>query len=575
MNGEKLETGATGATGTRLADCDRLLAGAIDAPPGLREAVRAAAGRLREPMRVAVVAQIKRGKSTLVNAMLRQDVAPTAQLEATFTVSEFYAAAEPVVTVHFNDGAPPLPVAPEDFRSYTVNDPKQVALLRRIRKVEYGISNSLLERFRLLDTPGLGSIYLADSQHTLRTLGVEGFLDPEEQARLERALGRVGRTAADLHDDTVQAIDGADAILYLFDRGLNQRDASVVARFLGPLGPSLSALKVIGVLSRCDQSYWPGNEASGADLLSTDPLVEGREIAARRMAQPEMRRMFFRILPVAAIVSAGALTMDEERLSWLDELAGVEPQLLAVALSDANWFAKAPRLNGIGLPLTARAALIASLGGWGTLKAALYRRDGVPAAELRERLDSDSGVAVVRQTLVEHFGNRAAALKLDQALREISKRITVIRMAALRAKSAAAPVVNDVAAILEQIRLSDAELPEITVLENYYQDRLDLGERDGRELLRVTGEYGRSVTARLGEPDSTPLPALVKLADDRAGRWANRAEAIGLDGATATAATQISVSYGLLSRRIQTAQRLLAGDESTDDGTESWTSSAS
>jgi len=525
-------------------------------------------------MRVAVVAQIKRGKSTLVNAVLRQDVAPTAQLEATFTVSEFYTASQARVTVHFNDGAAPLRVDSGDFRSYTINDPKQASLLRRIRKVEYGIPNSLLDRFRLLDTPGLGSVYHVDSQNTLLALGVEGFLDAEEQARLEKVLGQVGRTASDMHDDTVQAIDGADAVLYLFDRGLNQRDASVVARFLGPLGPSLSALKVIGVLSRCDQWYWPSTDP-GADPLTDDPLALGHTIAARRMADPEMRRMFFRILPVAALISAGALALDEERLSWLDELADVEPSRLAAALSDTNLFAKAERVSAVGLSRPARATLIASLGAWGTLKAALYRRDRLSVTELRERLDVDSGVAAVRRTLVEHFGNRAAALKLDQALRDIAHRIAVVRMEAHRSKSAAAPVVHAVAGILEQIRLSDSELPEITLLENYYQDRLDLSETDVAEILRVTGEHGRSVTARLGEPGGTPLSALVKLADDRSGSWANRAEVFGLDGATAAAARQISVSYGLLSRRVQLAQRLLAGDELPDEGMGPWTFSAS
>lgn len=560
--------------GAHLADCERRLASATDAPPGLRQAVRVAAARLGEPMRVAVVAQIKRGKSTLVNAMLRHDVAPTAQLEATFTVSEFYAAPEPQVTVHFNDGAAPQPIAPDDFRSYTVNDPKQAALLRRIRKVEYGLPNSLLGRFRMLDTPGLGSIYQADSQNTLLTLGVDGFLDADEQARLEKVLGQVGRTAADMHHDTVQAIDGADAVLYLFDRGLNQRDASVVTRFLGPLGPSLSALKVIGVLSRCDQWYWPATDAS-ADPLTDDPLTVGRTIAARRMAEPEMRRMFFRILPVAALASAGAIRLNEERLSWLDELGSVEPHRLAVGLSDANWFAKAERVDAIGLPRTARATLIASLGAWGTLKAALYRRDRMPIAELRERLDVDSGVAAVRKTLVEHFGNRATALKLDQALRDLSSRITTVRMEAVRARSAVAPVVGAVAGILEQIRLSDSELPEIAVLDDYYQGRLDLSEPEIAEILRVTGEHGRSVAARLGEPDTTALPTLIKLADDRSGSWANRAEVHGLDGATAAAARQISASYGLLSRRVLTAQRLLAGDEPSDEGAETWTFSAS
>ena len=515
-------------------------------------------------MRVAVVAQIKRGKSTLVNALLREDVAPTAQLEATFTVGEFYHAPESRVTVHFNDTVEPLRVQPEHFRAYTVNDPGQAALLRRVRRVEYGIPNALLRRFRLLDTPGLGSIHHADSANTLMTLGVSGFLDPEEEARLEKVLGQVGRSVSDMHADTLTAIDTTDAILYLFDRGLNQRDASVVTRFLGPLRSSLNALKVIGVLSRCDQWYWPST--TGADPLEHDPLTEGRKIAGRRLADPEISRMFFRIHPVAALASAGAQALAVTELGWLDELAGVEPRQLATALSDANWFSRADQISGVALPKEARGALVTCLGAWGTLKAALYRRDRTPLDELRQRIDIDSGVADVRQTLLEHFGNRSAVIKLDQALRDISGHIDLLRMSAVTARTLLPPVTRDVAGIVERVRLSSSELPELAVLEDYYQGRLDLDEADLAEVLQVTGERGRSVAARLGLPDGTPLAALIAQADARAGAWANRGEVLGLEGSAAAAATQIATSYGLLSARARKARRLLDFDDDLADG---------
>ncbi len=55
-------------------------------------------------MRLAVVGQIKRGKSNLVNALLGEDVAATGQLELTFTVSEFCDAEKRSVCVHYKDG---------------------------------------------------------------------------------------------------------------------------------------------------------------------------------------------------------------------------------------------------------------------------------------------------------------------------------------------------------------------------------------------------------------------------------------------------------------------------------------
>jgi hypothetical protein len=515
-------------------------------------------------MRVAVVAQIKRGKSTLVNALLREDIAPTAQLEATFTVGEFHHAPTPQVTVHFNDTGEPLRVSAGSFRGYTINDPGQAALLRRVRRVEYGIPNPLLRRFRLLDTPGLGSIYHADSANTLMTLGVSDFLGAEDEARLTKVLGQLGRTASDLHADTLTAIDTTDAVVYLFDRGLNQRDASVVTRFLGPLRPSLNALKVIGVLSRCDQSYWPST--AGGDPLEHDPLAEGRKIVERRLAEPEVSRMFFRIHPVAALASAGAQALTDLDLGWLGELVTVEPRRLATALGDANWFARAPTIGGVALPAEARAALVARLGAWGTLKVALYLRDGTPLDELRQRMDVDSGVADVRRTLLEHFGNRSAVLKLDQALLDIKGSVDRLRMSAAPGRRPLPPVTRDVAALVERVRLSSPELPELAVLEDHYRGRLQLDGPDLAEVLRVTGERGRSVAARLGLPDAAPLAELIARADERAGAWANRGEVLGLEGPAATAAAQIAVSYSLLAARVRQASRLLDYDDELADG---------
>ena len=557
--------GVETSAAARLAECERRLAGAADAPPGLLATVRAAAARCRLPMRVAVVAQIKRGKSTLVNSLLGQNVAPTAQLEATFTVGEFFDAPEPRVVVHFTgSGTKPLTVLPERFRAYTINDPEQAALLRRIRRVEFGIPNPLLKRFRLLDTPGLGSVYHADSENTLMTLGVSGFLEAEEERRLKRALGEVGRSAADLHADTVQAIDGADAVVYLFDRALNERDASVVVRFLSPLGPSLNALKVVGVLSRCDQWYWPPVDMDDADALVYDPLAVARRIVGRYLDQPETRRMFFRILPVAALAAAGTAALDDERLGWLDELGAMDPPRLAATLGDANRFASADQITGVRLPRAARAALIAEIGAWGTMKAALYRRDHVDPGELRQLLQRDSGVADVRQMLVEHFGNRSAVLKLDQALRDISSRISKLRRDAATSGSTVPTVVGTVAGIVERIRLEDAEMSEFAILEAFYQGRLDLDQQEVAEILLVSGEQGRSVAARLGVPENTPLPELIALADARSSAWMNRGEVYGFDGATAAASRQIGLSYGRISERIKAARRLLRSDDGTE-----------
>jgi GTPase SAR1 family protein len=549
-----------------LAECERRVAASPDAPQELLTAVQRAGERYNLPMRVALVGQIKRGKSTLVNALLGQDVAPTAHLEATFTVGEFHHAPRPQVVVHFTDlDARPLPVEPEEFRRYTINDPTRIEVLRRIRRVEYGMPNRLLNRFRLLDTPGLGSLHHLDSENTLTALGISGFLDAEEEGKLERTLAAVGRSAGDLHADTVEAIDGADAIIYLFDRALSERDASVIVRFLGPLGPSFNALKAVGVLSRCDQWYWPPVDLPDGNPLDYDPLAVARRVTTRYGRQADVQRMFFRIMPVAALAAAGTIALDGRRLNWLDALGTMEPTKMFSALCDTNRFAQDDRIEGVPLPREARARLMTELGAWGTLKAATYRREGVASEELRSLMLEDSGVGEVRRTVLGHFGNRADVLKLAQALRDISQAVVRLRMQAVRTGTALPNAVGTVAGILERVRLGSGGLSELAVLEDYYRDRLELDPNDLDEVLRVSGEYGRSVTARIGAAEGTPLAELSARADARASAWMNRADVLGLDGATAVAAREIGLSYARLSARIREARRMLLWDDENEE----------
>src|SRR3712207_376113 len=214
MSARSVLTGLARAAGRSQDDLDEL-----------RTALTHAVVRLDEPMRVAVVGQIKRGKSTLVNALLKADVAPTDQLEATFTVGEFHHREEPLVEVELYSETRPRIVTPTEFTRYTVNDPDQLDILRDVRRVRFGLPNPFLRSFRLLDTPGLGSIYGRDSDNTLEMLGLSSFLDPDQIEALNATLGRAGRSVEQLHEESVAAVDSADAVVYLFDRALNERDA--------------------------------------------------------------------------------------------------------------------------------------------------------------------------------------------------------------------------------------------------------------------------------------------------------------------------------------------------------------
>src|SRR6202012_478940 len=114
-------------------------------------------------------------------------------------VSEFCHAAKRSVRVHYKDGTTEGPLPAKALRSLTVRNPDAREKLERIRVVEYQLPNALLKSFRLVDTPGLGSVYGVDSDNSLAYLGVSGDTTAAEQARLHDTLAKMSRTAADVH----------------------------------------------------------------------------------------------------------------------------------------------------------------------------------------------------------------------------------------------------------------------------------------------------------------------------------------------------------------------------------------
>ena len=69
----------------------------------LADSLATAQADLTAPMRVAVIGRVKAGKSTLMNALLGAEVAPTGPVELTYNVNTFVHAPERALTVHFRD----------------------------------------------------------------------------------------------------------------------------------------------------------------------------------------------------------------------------------------------------------------------------------------------------------------------------------------------------------------------------------------------------------------------------------------------------------------------------------------
>ena len=129
--------------------------------------------------KVVVVGEFKRGKSTLLNAMLGTDALPQKVAPCTAVVTVIQYAEAPEVRVAFADGSPEETLSPEEFRSryeLKVEDAETTVQgdFDRFSRVDHAELRYPIElcrhRVELVDSPGLG-------EHRTRTLRTQGFLD--------------------------------------------------------------------------------------------------------------------------------------------------------------------------------------------------------------------------------------------------------------------------------------------------------------------------------------------------------------------------------------------------------------
>lgn len=212
---------AQGDTGTRLEDrlsaATTLLAGVPNRILGVSLAgvqaamaqVVAARERLARPLTIAIMGEFSAGKSTFVNALLGQTVAPMGVLPTTSTINVFRRGPTGGARVHYRDGRIAT-LAPEDVEPFLHGlDDAEAA---RIRHVEIERAGGRVGAASVVDTPGLNAL---DAFH-------------EQVAR--------------------EFLDEADAVVWLFSA--TRSGAATEAGMLSTL--RAGGRQVLGVLNKVD-----------------------------------------------------------------------------------------------------------------------------------------------------------------------------------------------------------------------------------------------------------------------------------------------------------------------------------
>jgi hypothetical protein len=451
--------------------------------PSAREALASALARLDEPLRVAIAGKIKAGKSTLLNAMVGEELAPTDAGECTRIVTWYRDGPSYRVLLHLVDG-PPVQ-RPFDRVSGVI----RIDLGRPAEQVDHlevDVPSRRLREHTLIDTPGIASL---STEVSLRTLS---FLEADE----ERAAQ-------------------ADAVIYLL-RHMHGSDLRFLEAFHGDDLVNGSPINAVGVLSRAD-------EIGGCRLDAMD--AAGR-VATRYQSDQRLRRLCPIVVPVAGLLGAAGATIREDEFRLLTTIASAAIGDVLDLLLTADRFASAAAPIPVSEP--DRRQLLARLGLFGVrLCVQLIREQTVSsAADLARELTARSGLDRLREILAAQFLGRSRVLKARSALAALD---VVLRSGDSLGSDPAAVgglgrVGSDLAAEAEEIRASAHEFTEVRLLHLVRSGRVPGRPEQLEEMERLLGGAGAEAASRLGLAANTVPERLAVAADEALARWQRIAE---------------------------------------------------
>jgi hypothetical protein len=426
--------------------------------------------RLEEPLRVAVAGMVKAGKSTLLNAIIGEEIAPTDTGECTRMVTWYRYADTPRVTLYPASGEPQaLPIRRIDGR--LVLD-VGAARAEEVARLVVDWPSKSLRNVTLIDTPGIASVSEDVSARSTRFLIPEGA--PSE----------------------------ADAIVYLL-RHMHASDLNFLEAFRDATAGHSGTVNALAVLSRADEV--------GAGRI--DSLLSARAIAERYGHDDRLRALTLGIVPVAGLVAQGARSLRETEYSAFVEIARLQRADRERLFLSVDRFLRGTEPSNLNSD--ARAALLERFGLFGIRLATALLRGGITdSTVLAHELARRSGLDELLGMIATQFTARAALLKARAALVAVE---TLLREHPRQGT-------EKLAASLERIQSSAHEFREMRMLATARTAGLGLSPELTAEAERIVGGSGVGLPRRLGLPDSASADEVRAAALQSLRRWRSLAE---------------------------------------------------
>lgn len=431
--------------------------------------------RLNQPIRIALAGTLKAGKSTLVNALVGEDIAPTDATEATRIVTWFRHGPTPKVTANHRGGRRSnVPIArgandQSNYRgltfSFTGLNPEDVVDL----DVEWPAAE--LVDTTIIDTPGTSSLSRDVSLRTHR------LLVPED------------------------GVPRVDAVVFLL-RTLNAADIALLKQIGELVGGSSGALGVIGVASRADEI--------GAGRI--DAMMSAKDVAKRFTEEMDKTGICQAVVPVSGLLALTARTLRQSEFVALQKLAGVEPATLTKAMLSVDRFVR----EDTALPVDAstRAALLDRFGMFGIRISIAVMHAGVSdSVALADELLERSGLIALRDVIDQQFAQRSELLKAHTAL------LSLRQFVQHNPIYATPYILADIDPLLADTHAFE----ELRLLSLLRSRPTTLNEDEMASLRRIIGGSGTDAASRLGLQPDAPFDG-PRSAFAAAQRWRRRAD---------------------------------------------------
>jgi len=422
--------------------------------------------QLDGPLRLAVAGAPNTGKSTLVNALIGENLAPVEHAGATGFFTWYLDG--PQLRAH---------LCPQNAAPYEA----------KLRSAATGLQL-------------IGPAEPTSPDHDTGADGIDQVIVelPSRGLRHTHFLDTPGLPPADTAPDiATRVLHEADAVLFL-SRTLAPADLRRLPPARGIWAAATLPIHTVVVLNRAD-------ETAGGRV---DALLAAKQVARRRRREPDLAAVCQDVVAVSALLGHAARTLRHDEFAALKILAdqprtALDPHLLSTDRFLAPGHATA-------LDEQRRRQLVDRLGLTGIRLATTLVRSGChdPSA-LAESLLRHSGLAELQAVIADLFSARRSVLKARTALlgvEELVHREPCSQRAYLLTQ-------------LERVVSNAHEFREMRLLAALRTGRAGLPADTAAEARRLAGGEGTSVFERLGLSAETPPDRLWSEADTKAERW--------------------------------------------------------